>query len=258
MRRLLSFDCAGQRLAGSLDDAPGVAGILMVTGGTQTRIGSHRMSERLARALARRGIPCFRFDRRGVGDSEGEDPGFRGSGADIAAAASLFREECPQLERIIGLGLCDGGTALGLFGDQAGLAGLILVNPWLVEAQSGAPPPAAIRRHYKQRLLSLSAWRRLLTGDISYRKALTGVGRAAVAASSALAAEVGAALDRSGVPVQIILARGDATAVAAEAEWRKLGREAPIFVETESHTFAGPGDEEALREAVVAAVNRLP
>jgi exosortase A-associated hydrolase 1 len=257
MRRLLTFDCHGKILAATVDRGRGPVGVLMVTGGTQTRIGSHRMSERLALALGREGFPCFRFDRRGVGDSEGVDPGFRGSGPDIEAAAARFRAECPGLERVIGLGLCDGATALALFGGGAGLAGLILVNPWLVEAQAGAPPPAAIRRHYRQRLLSASAWRRLLTGHISYRKALKGFRRAAAPTSSALAVQVAAALDRSGLSAELILARGDATAVAAEVEWRRLNRPPPAFVETDSHTFAGPGDEEGLRDAVLAALARL-
>ena len=39
---------------------------------------------------------------------------------------------------------------------QPGLDGLILVNPWLVEAEADEPPPAAIRRHYRKRC---SAWR---------------------------------------------------------------------------------------------------
>ena len=80
MRRLLSFACAGAELAASLDGAGGRTGLLLVTGGSQTRIGSHRMYERLAKALAELGYPCLRYDRRGVGDSGGEDPGFRGAG----------------------------------------------------------------------------------------------------------------------------------------------------------------------------------
>src|SRR3954470_23570244 len=119
MRRLLSFDCRGDALGATLDAAPGTTGLLMVTGGTQTRIGSHRMYERLAKALAENGFPCFRYDRRGVGDSAGEDPGFRGSAADIAAAAAAFRKEMPALERIVGFGLCDGATALALHGEAA-------------------------------------------------------------------------------------------------------------------------------------------
>jgi hypothetical protein len=58
MRRLLSFDCEGAALGASLDSAEGSTGLLLVTGGTQTRIGSHRMFERLAAALARRAGPA--------------------------------------------------------------------------------------------------------------------------------------------------------------------------------------------------------
>lgn len=255
MRRLLSFTCERDELGATLDTASGAVGLLMVTGGTQTRVGSHRMFERLAHGLAANGYPCLRFDRRGLGDSSGEDPGFRGSAPDILAAAAAFRAHHPGIERIVGFGLCDGATALALFGAEAGLGGLILANPWFAEAEADAPPPAAIRRHYRHRLLSRSAWRRLLTGDISYRKALAGLRRAAAFAPSSLASEVKAALDRSALPAQIILARGDATAIAAEAEWSSFGRAAPVYVETDSHTFARPGDEEALREAVCAALS---
>lgn len=254
MRRLLSFACEGSLLGASIDGGAGRTGLLMVTGGTQTRIGSHRMFERLAGGVAQAGYPCFRFDRRGVGDSEGEDAGFRGSAPDLAAAAKAFREHCPELERVVGFGLCDGATALALYGADTGLSGLILVNPWLVEAESHKPPPAALRRHYRQRLLSRSAWRRLLAGDISYRKAFAGLRRAAAGGPSSLASEVRASLERSALPVKLILARGDATAIAAEAEWRAFGRGAPRYVETDSHTFAKPGDQEALRLAVLEAL----
>ncbi len=59
MRRLLTFDCDGAALGASLDAATGSTGLLMVTGGTQTRIGSHRMYERLAKRLAQPRIPLL-------------------------------------------------------------------------------------------------------------------------------------------------------------------------------------------------------
>ena len=62
-----------------------------------------------------------------------------------------FRREMPRPRPAsLGFGLCDGATALALFGGEAGLDGLILVNPWLVEAEAGEPPPAAIRRALSQ------------------------------------------------------------------------------------------------------------
>ena len=177
------------------------------------------MYERLAIALAEGGISCFRYDRRGVGDSDGEDPGFRSSRADLEAAATAFRGECPSIERLYGFGLCDGATALALFGSSVGLDGLILVNPWLVEAASGEPPPAAIRRHYRDRLLSFEGWRKLLSGGVDYRKLLRGALKVARPRGEAsLAAEVADALRQSPIRSEIILATGDATAIAAGAE----------------------------------------
>lgn len=245
-------------LGGSLDETAGPVGILMVTGGTQTRIGSHRMFERLAAGLSQSGHACFRFDRRGVGDSEGEDAGFEGSRDDLLAAAAAFRAEMPGLKRLYGFGLCDGATALALFGAEAGLEGLVLANPWLVEAAADAPPPAYIRRHYRQSLLSAGAWRRALTGRMSYRKAIAGLGRAVRPPAATLAGRVRDALGRTGLPAVPILAAGDPTAIAAAAEWKaRPAAPLPIRVETDSHTFAREGDCEALLNAVLKAITVL-
>jgi len=262
MRRLLTFGCEGAELAASLDGSGGRTGLLLVTGGSQTRVGSHRMYERLAKSLAQLGYPCLRYDRRGVGDSAGEDPGFRGSGPDLEAAAALFRSESPGLGRMIGLGLCDGATALALFGAAAKLDALILVNPWLVEADSGEPPAAAIRAHYRKRLLSLEGWKKILSGAVDYRKLLRGIGKiSARREDSSLAQETAFALAARRLRAWAIFAAGDATAIAAE---QALG--APAFagliegretIGSDSHTFARTGDEKALLIAVVRAVEAL-
>lgn len=264
MRRLLTFSCQGEELGGSLDGADGSTGVLFVTGGTQTRVGSHRMSERLAFELARAGYPCLRYDRRGVGDSGGTDPAWRGSGPDIGAAAEAFRREVPGLRRLVGFGLCDGATALALFGAGAGVDGFILTNPWLIESEADAPPAAAIRHHYRQRLLSKEGWKKLLTGAVSYRKILKGVAKAAAPAPTGLSDEVAAALLRSNRPVQVVLASGDATAVAARDAWNsatygaiRAANPEPITIESNSHTFARLGDMEALLAACIAALPRV-
>lgn len=258
MRRLLTFDCGGAQLCASLDEADGATGILMVTGGSQTRIGSHRLYERLANSLAKRGFPCFRFDRRGVGDSAGDDPGYRGSAADLAAAAARFRAERPNLRHVVGIGLCDGATALALYGAEAGIDGVVMINPWLVEAEADAPPPAAIRRHYREQLLSLSGWKRFFRGSVSYRKLLRGVAKAAKPIEgSELAAEVAHALRNSREPAVLILATGDATAIAAAREMRARSFQGLARTEeiaTDSHTFAKPGDIEALTSAILDAL----
>ncbi|HVQ08293.1 MAG TPA: hydrolase 1, exosortase A system-associated [Allosphingosinicella sp.] len=262
MRRLTAFPCAGAALAGSLDDAAGATGLLLVIGGSQTRIGSHRMYERLARSLAENGYPCFRFDRRGVGDSAGEDPGFKGSGPDLTAAAAAFRAECPALTRLIGFGLCDGATALVLFGDAAGLDGLILANPWLVETESGEPPPAAIRHHYRKQLLSVAGWKKILTGAVNYKKLWRGVRSiSSRRKDESLGQDVLQALLRHRLPAEAILCVGDATAIAAEAEIRRWPYDGLIratqTIDTDSHTFARPGDDAMLTTAVLSALAEL-
>jgi exosortase A-associated hydrolase 1 len=236
----------------------------MATGGTQTRIGSHRMFERLATGLAASGYPCFRFDRRGVGDSEGADPGWRGGASEIEAAAAAFRREKRSLERVIGFGLCDGASSLALFGAGAGLQGVILTNPWMVESEADAPPAAAIRHHYRQRLFSTEGWRKVTSGSISYNKLLNGLRKIARPASSLLADEIAKALEQDGLSVALILAGGDATAIAANAVWnsKRFGRireaSAALYrIESDSHTFARPGDAEALLQACLTALAAL-
>ena len=251
-------------LGATLDAARGKTGIVMVTGGTQTRIGSHRMYEQLARSLASSGFPCLRFDRRGVGDSEGQDPGWRGSGPDIKAAVGDFRRSTRALERIIGIGLCDGASAIALHGAAAGLQGAILVNPWLVESETDSPPPAAIRHHYRQRLTSLEGWKKLLSGSVSYGKLLKGVGKTFTTGPTDLADEVASSLERSAMPTALILCAGDATAIGAADVWSSRRFEkirkasaAPYRVESDSHTFARPGDAEALHQACLTAIATL-
>lgn len=264
MRRLLSFDCEGSALGASLDSAAGETGLLLVTGGTQTRIGSHRMYERLAAALAEAGWPCFRYDRRGVGDSEGEDPDFKASGPDLAAAASAFRREQPQLRRLLGFGLCDGASTLALHGKAAGLDGYVLVNPWFVEAEAGEPPAAAIKSRYKEQLLSVGGWKRLLSGSISYRKVFKGLGKIVASKPSSLSGEIAASLTKARLPAQLILATRDSTAIAAQAEWSspafrslRQANPAPLTIDSDAHTFSRPGDEAALLAAVTEALERL-
>lgn len=262
MRRLLTFPCEGAELAASLDGCGAKTGLLMVTGGSQTRIGSHRMYERLAKELVDKGFSCFRYDRRGVGDSAGDDPGFKGSGPDIKAAANAFRTAEPEVERIFGFGLCDGATAIAFYGRAAGLAGLILVNPWLVETEEGEPPPAAIKRHYARQLTSGKGWKKLLSGSVDWRKLLRGLRRiSGKHVTSPLAGETAEALRAGGLRAWLILAEGDATGIAASKEL-----EAGIFkgliegretVKSDSHTFAREGDEAALLAAVTRALGAL-
>ena len=118
-RRHITFGCAGSTLVGTLDLAPGRTGLLIVSGGNELRSGPWSSQRQIAETAALAGFPAFRFDRRGVGDSEGENTGFANSADDIAAAITAFRAHVPTLKRIVAFGNCDAASALMLTGGGA-------------------------------------------------------------------------------------------------------------------------------------------
>ena len=249
MRRVIAFPCEGETLLGSLDEAAGTSGLLIVSGGNEPRFGAHRGMALLAQRVAAQGWPVFRFDRRGVGDSSGENGGWSASAPDIAAAAAAFRREAPHVTRLVGFGNCDAATALALLGDE--LDALVLANPWVVERNGELPPTAAIRARYAERLRSPTAWWRLVRGGVDVRKLVRGL--RAVAAprqEDPLAQRFAEALH--GRLATVVLARGDATAIAYADAVKGLGIAAPVtWVETDSHSFARAGDIVAVEGCIV-------
>ena len=257
MRRPLSFTCEGDALVASLDEAASDTGLLIVTGGLQVRAGAHGGQARLAARIGATGHPVLRFDRRGIGDSNGVDPGWRGQAPDLAAAVAAFRQAQPQLRRIVGYGLCDAAAGLMLHGRAADLDALILVNPWVVEAAAGLPPAAAIRRRYAARLGSPAEWRRLLSGGIDLRKAVLGL-RAMTQPPGTLSAELARALHAARLPATVLLAERDATAIAfadAARNWRGVALNMRRR-DSASHGLGGSGDAEWLADEVIAALRR--
>jgi exosortase A-associated hydrolase 1 len=250
MRTLTTFRCGDDLLGGTYDHGDRTTGMLMVTGGTELRSGAHYGMARLAAAVAERGFPVFRFDRRGVGDSEGVDPGFADSGPDIAAAVAAVKTLRPDLRHLVGFGLCDGATALACHQHAIGFDAIALANLWVVESEAGAPPPAAIAHRYRTQLLSLAGWRRILTGGIDYRKAFRGLCRLCAGSDDRLASRFATAIGRVDRRVAIILAATDATALAFEREWRgslfARARATPtitvVSVDSSSHSFANGDD----------------
>ena len=261
MRSLIAFPCAGDTLVGTLDAAPGTTGLLIVSGGNEIRIGAHRGMALLSQRVAEAGHPVFRFDRRGIGDSTGDNRGFENSADDIVAAATTFRRAAPQLTRIVGFGNCDAAASLALFHRTAGLDALILANPWTVEDQDdGMPPAAAIRAHYAERLRDPRQWLRLLRGDVNILKLVSGLLKSSDSPSQAphtLAARLAEALGAADVPVSLLLARRDNTAIAFLDAWCGAAFEparTKARVEqrdTASHSFASPDDKQWLFEQVL-------
>lgn len=258
MRRALSFPCNGDALAATLDDAPGVTGLLIISGGNEIRSGAHRGMAMLAHRVAAAGHPVLRFDRRGIGDSEGDNGGFETSRDDITAAIAAFRAACPALTRVIAFGNCDAASALVLH-QPLPLDRLILANPWTYDddgtdgggedGEPALPPASAIRARYIAKLRDPASLWRLIKGDINLGKLARGLlalgkGKAAPADTS-LAARLRRGLDTLSMPAAILLATGDRTAMAFDEYWTSpawagLHGRFPIHrLASPSHSFAG-------------------
>ncbi len=268
----IDFDCEGARLQGMLHagSLQAATGVLVVVGGPQYRVGSHRQFVLLGRALAARGIPVLRFDYRGLGDSAGEARTFESIDADTRAALDEFFRRVPRLQRVVLWGLCDAASAALFYAAQdPRVAGLVLLNPWVRSQQTVAQ--AYLRSYYARRIFDPQAWRQLLFGGKSPLAALGSFARlvrqargssetrqadAADVANSASSADVasssplvqgmqrGLAAFRG--PILLVLSGDDITAAEFRAAttsrlWRKLleqRRVSHCALDAADHTFS--------------------
>jgi len=258
----LTFACNGDALVGVLsrpESGPcAELGVLVVVGGPQYRVGSHRQFVLLARYLAAAGFAALRFDVRGMGDSAGAARDFTDIGDDIAAAMAAFREACPTVERVVIWGLCDAASAALLYWrerEDPALAGLVLLNPW-VRSETGLAR-ARVRHYYRKRLLQAAFWKKLLKGHWSLRESLRDAWRnlrlAQASTSASAPAEIGFqarmadALRRFPGPVLFILSAQDVTgqefgdwadAEFAGADWRVRQGWRCLTLAAADHTFS--------------------
>lgn len=268
MRQITTFDCDGATLVGTLDTGDAgdagdaTTGLLIVSGGNEIRIGAHRGMARLARDVAAHGHPVFRFDRRGIGDSDGINGWFESARSDILTALSAFRSCCPVMQRVIAFGNCDAATALRLhLSDQ--VDGLVLANPWLMDSPANDPAPAATRAYYADRLRNPQAWAGLLRGAVNLRTLAHSLRTAARRHQpTSLAGRFAGQMTSWPVETHIILAARDGTALAFKAEWDQ-----PIFAEhrhrcqvhlidSASHSFANDTDHAALKSVLLDVLGR--
>jgi exosortase A-associated hydrolase 1 len=176
--RVLQFHCAGESLIGVLS-LPSAActtevetAVLIIVGGPQYRVGSHRQFTLLGRALAAGGYPTLRFDYRGMGDSSGRLLAFDATASDIGAAIDAIQQARPAVRQIVLWGLCDGASAALLYVHErsdARVKGLCLVNPWVRSPASLAR--THVKHYYLTRLMQAEFWRKFARGDVA-REAL--------------------------------------------------------------------------------------
>ena len=165
------FRCKGEDLLGiiasSADSAP--VGVLVVVGGPQYRVGSHRQFVQLARDLAASGTACMRFDYRGMGDGGGATRPFDEIDADVRVAVDTFFAACPRVTSIVLWGLCDGASAICFYAaTDPRITGVVLVNPW-VRTQVGEAR-TYLRHYYVRRFFSRAFWRKLVGGEVNLRQ----------------------------------------------------------------------------------------
>jgi exosortase A-associated hydrolase 1 len=153
----------------SLPSAPASMAVLVVVGGPQYRVGSHRQFVLLARKLAEAGYAVLRFDYQGMGDSSGPAVDFLSATQDIAAAIQALQDRVPQAQNIVIWGLCDAASAALLYIQETQdlrIKGLCLLNPWVRSETSLAR--TQVKHYYLQRVMQPAFWSKLLSGKIAW------------------------------------------------------------------------------------------
>lgn len=285
--RALVFDCAGTPLVGVLHPGREGArtGLVVVVGGPQYRIGSHRQFVHLARSLADAGVPALRFDSRGMGDSGGAFPGFEALDPDIRAAVDTLCAQAPGLERVVLWGLCDAASAILFYAHQdPRVAGIVLLNPWVRTEATHAQ--AQIRHYYAARLRDPAFWRRLASGGVNIGGALGGAagalrtalggGRRETGRAGPAAPAIDPALDLPdrmarglalfGGPALLIMSGQDLTAhefddvAAARPAWSGLLGEARVTrrdLPAADHTFSRGDWTEQVAETTLSWLGQI-
>lgn len=257
------FDCGTERLVGVVHAAgAGEHGVLIIVGGPQYRVGSHRQFLLLARYLAAHGIPVMRFDYRGMGDAEGAHRCFDNVGEDIRAAMDSFFRLSPGLKSVSLWGLCDAASAALLYAHQDSRVGrLILLNPW-VHTEAGEAR-AYLRHYYIRRFFDKAWWRKLARREFKLQESMASIlgflkksrSSSAVENSKASSSESDLAyidgmyqgLQQFEGPVGVILSGDDLTAaefrdlVERSNSWKRLMRSKSIefhHIPKANHTFS--------------------
>lgn len=259
--RAIVFECEQNRLVGILhvgdQPADGDVGVVIVVGGPQYRVGSHRQFVHLARRLADNGYPTLRFDYRGMGDAEGTALGFEFITADIRAAIDTILRERPELSGVVLFGLCDAASAALMYcASDHRVRGLVLANPWVRTAEGEAQ--SFVRHYYWRRALQPSFWGKALRGELRVRASIADLGAKVAASCRSTGAQkeptaesfigrMRAGLEASDQPMLVLTSEHDLTArefsdlCRSDPRWRRAMARANVrneHLENCDHTFS--------------------
>jgi hypothetical protein len=198
---------------------PATAGIILFNAGIVHRIGPHRINVRLARALAKSGIPSIRFDLGGLGDSAraGGDAGFEAQAVEDIRAAMTTLGEATGLQRFGLFGFCSGAfhSYHTAHADER-VAGLLLFEAYRYPTLKSSLIRLSLRfrQHGVLRTMGRLAWKTLgaLAGKLRLQRVTETNGRAAEigfivdsTSKASFAQGVQSLLDR-GVDVSLVFA----------------------------------------------------
>jgi len=276
----LVFDCRGDSLVGIIatpEQPTGSTGVVIVVGGPQYRAGSHRQFVHLSRALAAAGIPCLRFDYRGMGDSTGAARDFTAIDDDIRAAVDTLQARTPGVTRVVLWGLCDGASAAGFHAAaDPRISGLVLLNPWVHTEEAEAR--VYLKNYYLRRVVSGAFWRKVLQGEFDMGRGLRGfwqMVRKVLPGARASSGDVPGAdlplperlfqsLAHRPVKTLIVLSERDFVAnefeglIREDTKWRRLMDATDVLrVPGADHTFSDPAHADQINRATVAWVRSL-
>jgi exosortase A-associated hydrolase 1 len=283
------FECRQNRLIGIVHQPEFVKpiGILLVVGGPQYRVGSHRQFVLLARFLAGQGYPVMRFDYRGMGDSEGDPRSFAHVDDDIAVALDVFYLHCKGLKDVVIWGLCDAASAALFYAYQdERVRGLVLLNPWIYTEQGAAK--TYLKHYYLKRFLSRDFWSKVIHGQFNVTDSLTGLFglvvkvfskiptdpsqsndsdfKRGVDANLALPVRMLECLKRFKYPVLLILSGRDLTAdefkdtVQNDLAWQSLLNKESLTrfdIPEADHTFSSEAMKKQVEETILNWLNKL-
>ena len=282
----VQFECNAKRLYGILhrpnpDNKPEVV-VMMVVGGPQTRVGSHRLYVQLARFLCRHGINVFRFDYEGLGDSEGDFVGSRQAEASIHAGMTYLRKRLTNYSKNMIWSLCDGCAPSISYAvhNQNAVDGLILCNPYVFFDDQDLSQ-AVLKHYYLRRLMSLDFWFKLFSLRVKYRESRLSLIETVKKSRALLKTDANANFETSKIPlselfidsliknprpVKFILSTDDLAAqkfadfLSAHEEIKMLftdKRLAQFFIEGADHTFTEPEKKSEMFDTTLQSIHEI-
>lgn len=238
--------------------------VIIVVGGPQYRVGSHRQFVLAGRTLSAAGIAVLRFDYRGMGDASGGHRDFLGIEQDITQACNFARQRFPHSKLCL-YGLCDGASAIAMWMRKQTCDAAILINPWVYQENTAAA--TRLESYYLKRLTSRDFWSKLLRFKVNWRSSAKGLGNTLSQMTSASATTEGnfiaqmlSGLQTSNTPVMLLLSGNDLTAeefnklLTNNAEWSTLVKSEHWVkheLESADHTFSDPDDLQQAHDAMI-------